>query len=75
MTWIAVVRAALGFLDMIGRALERRQLINAGEAQAAARALGEALNVIDKANRARRDADRRNADPSRLRDDDGFRRD
>jgi hypothetical protein len=75
MGWLGLVRAVLGFLDTIGRALEQRRLIQSGEAQAAARALGEAINVIDKANRARRDADRRNADPSRLRDDDGHRRD
>ena len=75
MGWLGLVRAILGFLDTIGRALEQRRLIQAGEAKEAARALGEAIDVIEKANRARRDADRHNADPSRLRDDDGFRRD
>lgn len=47
------------------------------EGRAACRAEGErdVLETIERAGRARADADRRNADDGRLRDDDAFRRD
>ncbi len=47
------------------------------EGRAACVAEGErdVLDTIERANRARSDADRRNADDGRLRDDDTFRRD
>lgn len=47
------------------------------EGRAACVAEGErdVLSTIERAGRARADADRRNADDGRLRDDDAFRRD
>jgi hypothetical protein len=47
------------------------------EGRAACIAEGErdVLDTIERAGRARDDADRRNADDGRLRDDDAFRRD
>ena len=75
MSWLGFVTAALKILDTVGRSLEQRRLISAGEAKEAARALREALNVIDTAKRARDAARGRDADDKRVLDDDGFRRD
>lgn len=61
----AAVFAALAY----GRR-ERQQ----GWADAAAAGERDARRSIDEARRARADAVRRDADPDRLRDDDGFRR-
>lgn len=49
--------------------------VRKGAAQQAAKEKANADRAVDRAQRARADADRRNADTSRLRDDDGFRRD
>lgn len=46
-----------------------------GASRQAAKEKADADRSVDRAQRARADADRRNADPKRLRDDDGFRRD
>jgi hypothetical protein len=47
----------------------------AGKAQAEQKAATDALNTVSRANDARAEADRSNASPDRLRDNDGFRRD
>jgi hypothetical protein len=73
--WLNLVRVILELLGTVSRLLQERRLIAEIEAREAARALQEALDVIDMANRARRDARSRDADGKRLRDDDGFRRD
>lgn len=52
------------------RAGERR-----GASSQIAKEKADANRAVDRAQRARADADRRSADPHRLRDDDGFRRD
>lgn len=75
MNWVALVSSVLALLETMGRALEQRRLISAGEAQEAARVLKGALDEISKANRARATDERRTSNPDRVRDDDGFRRD
>ena len=52
-----------------------RQAEGAGRAEAIAESATDALDLIRKARDARRAASDAAADPSRLRDDDGFRRD
>ncbi|TCK31311.1 hypothetical protein EV667_1420 [Ancylobacter aquaticus] len=46
-----------------------------GHAACVAEGERDVLDTIERANDARADADRRNADDGRLRDDDAFRRD
>lgn len=66
MTAVGAVFAALVY----GR--RERQ---AGWKNAHAKGERDAQGALDQAGRARADADRRNAEPGRLRDDDGYRRD
>lgn len=75
MGWVALVRAVLALLEMVGRTLERRSFIKAAESQVAARVLQEAIDALEIAQRARRDSNRRNADPDELRRPDKYRRD
>ncbi|WP_428029273.1 hypothetical protein [Ancylobacter sp.] len=66
----ALLLAALGLaggLYLKGRTEGRAACIAQGER--------DVLDTIERANSARADADRRNADDGRLRDDDPFRRD
>ncbi|MFG1383257.1 hypothetical protein [Xanthobacter versatilis] len=66
MTAVGAVFAALAY----GR--RERQ---AGWEDAHAKGERDAQGALDQAGRARADADRRNAEPGRLRDNDGYRRD
>lgn len=75
MAWVGLVASILKLLEGLTGFLRDRKLIDAGAAGQAKEGLDAALKVIAKANEARAAADRRNADPGRLRDDDGFRRD
>lgn len=75
MSWaslaLSIVKIVAAFLD----ALERNKLITMSEkAQAYDILKGVDKDVAD-AQEARRDQQRRNSDPSGLRDDDGHRRD
>ncbi len=65
----AIVGAVFGAL-VYGRR-ERQQ----GWKDAQSKGERDAQSAIDQASRARADADLSNADPGRLRDDDGYRRD
>lgn len=65
LAWLAAASAI--FIDQ--RAAKR------GAATQAAKEKADADRNVQRASAARIDADRRNADTSRLRDDDGFRRD
>ena len=68
--YVLVAGIALGAVSGIylkGRSEGRAACIAEGER--------DVLDTIERANAARSDADRRNADDSRLRDDDSFRRD
>lgn len=66
----ALAALAAGALIFARRSGER-----AGAATQAAKEKADADRNVQRASAARADADRRNADPGRLRDDDGFRRD
>lgn len=68
-------RAAAGVLAAGGLIFAHRSGIRRGTARQAEQEKADAARAIEKAGRARTDADRRNADARRLRDDDGFRRD
>jgi len=74
MNWLsalaAFARVVTAILDMARDAKAR----GAGRAEAIAEASTHALDLILKARAARRAAADAGSDPSRLRDDDGFRR-
>jgi hypothetical protein len=67
----ALARIVLAILEMA----RDRQAEGAGRAAALAESATDALDLIRKARDARRAAADTAADPSLLRDDDGFRRD
>ena len=74
MSWLsalaALAKVLAAILDMARDAKAR----GAGRAEAIAEASTHALDLILKARNARRAAADAATDPSRLRDDDGFRR-
>lgn len=59
MNWLAVLRALLGLASSITTYLQNKQLIEAGEALAIAEGLKNAQEAINKANQARRAAERK----------------
>ena len=75
MTWLGIFKALVIAAGSFASWMRDRQLIEAGRAEAIAGNLKAVLDEIAKADAAR-DAVRRGVerDPSRLRDDDGFRR-
>lgn len=74
MNWLAALSAlAKVVLAVLEMARERRAKED-GRAEALAEAATHALDLIRKARDARRGAADAATDPSRLRDDDGFRR-
>jgi hypothetical protein len=75
MNWLAALAALARIVLTILEMARERQAEGAGRAEAIAEAATNALDLIHKARDARRAAAHAAADPSRLRDDDGFRRD
>jgi hypothetical protein len=75
MNWLAALAALARIVLAILEMARERQAEGAGRAEAIAEAAINALDLIRKARDARRVAADAAADPSRLRDDDGFRRD
>lgn len=68
------LKAALGVLLVGALLFARRSGEKAGASIQIAKDKANADRAVQRANDARADADRRNSDPSRLRDDDGFKR-
>lgn len=75
MTWLTALSAFARIVLAILEMARERQAEGAGRAEAIAESATHALDLIRKARDARRAAANAAADPSRLRDDDGFRRD
>lgn len=75
MNWLAALSALAQIVLAILIMARERQAKGAGRAEALAESATHALDLIRKARDARRAAADAAADPSRLRDDDGFRRD
>lgn len=75
MNWLAALSALAKLVLVVLEIAHERQAKDAGRAEALAEAATHALDLIRKARDARRAAANATADPSRLRDDDGFRRD
>ena len=75
MSWLSALAALAKVLAAILDMARESQARGAGRAEAIAEASFNALNLIRKARDARRAAADAASDPSRLRDDDGFRRD
>jgi hypothetical protein len=75
MNWLTVLSALAKLVLTILEMARERQAEGAGRAEALAESATNALDLIRKARDARRAAADAAADPGRLRDDDGFRRD
>jgi hypothetical protein len=75
MNWLTVLSALARIVLAILEMARERQAKGAGRAEAIAKSATHALDLIRKARDARRAAADAAADPDRLRDDDGFRRD
>ena len=75
MTWLSALAALARVLASILDMARESQARDAGRAEAIAEASTHALDLIRKARDARRTAADAASDPSRMRDDDGFRRD
>ena len=73
MTWLSALAALARVLAAILDMARESQARGAGRAEAIAEASTHALDLIRKARDARRAAADAASDPSRLRDDDGFR--
>ena len=75
MSWLSALAAFAKVLAAIFDMARESQARGAGRAEAIAEASTHALDLIAKARNARRAAADATSDPSRLRDDDGYRRD
>jgi hypothetical protein len=75
MNWLAALAALARIVLAILEMARERQAEGTGRAEALAESATHALDLIRKARDARRAAADAAADPDRLRDDDGFRRD
>ncbi|MCB1379116.1 MAG: hypothetical protein KDK89_12215 [Alphaproteobacteria bacterium] len=75
MNWISALAALAKVLAAVFNMAREAQARGAGRAEAIAEASTHALELIAKARVARRAAADAASDPSRLRDDDGFRKD
>jgi hypothetical protein len=75
-TWLTVLTSILAIAKSLASFLQERQIIDAATAQATLQGLQDATAAIQRANAAR-DLVRANhaRDPSRVMQDDGFRRD
>jgi hypothetical protein len=75
MTWLTVLSALARIALAVFEMARERRAKGAGRAEALAESATHALDLIRKARDARRAAADAASDPTRLRDDDGFRRD
>ena len=75
MNWLMALAALAKVLVAIFAMARAARVRGAGRSEAIAEASTHALDLIRKARDARRAATDATADDSRLRDDDGFRRD
>jgi hypothetical protein len=75
MNWLTVLSVLAKIVLAILEMARERRAKGAGRAEAIAESATHALDLIRKAREARRAAADTAADPARLRDDDGFRRD
>ncbi len=74
MNWASLL---LGFAQLLALVLtwaRERELMEAGKSEMIAALLRKESDAIRKANAARAAADIANADPAKLREDDGYRR-
>jgi hypothetical protein len=75
MNWLTVLSALAKLVLVVLEMAHERRAQGAGRAEAIAESTIHALDLIRKARDARRTAADAAADPDRLRDDDGYRRD
>ena len=74
MNWAALLLGLAQALALVLTWARERELMEAGKSELIAALLREQSDAIRKANAARAAADAVNADPTRLREDDGHRR-
>jgi hypothetical protein len=75
MQWVKAALTLLQLIQFVVLKANERRLKDEGAAEAIEAAAKEAINDINTAREARLRVRAANADPARLRDDDGFRRD
>jgi len=75
MNWLTVLSVLAKLVLVVLEMARERRAQGAGRAEAIAESATHALDLIRKARDARRAAADAAADPRRLRDDDGYRRD
>jgi hypothetical protein len=75
MNWLSALSALAKLVLVVLEMARERKAKDAGRAEVLAEAATHALDLIRKARDARRITADTAADPGRLRDDDGFRRD
>lgn len=75
MQWLSVVLAVITLIVRVTDALAKKKAVADAEAEIVRQFLGQARQSIQAASLARKAANKLNADPNRLRDDDGFKRD
>lgn len=74
MSWLALLKAVLGFARALTTYMNNKQLMDAGEAKAIARQLDSSLNALQRAKDARKRAVAE-YDTNGVRDDDPNLRD
>jgi uncharacterized iron-regulated protein len=75
-SWFTLLVAFVKATGALAQFLSERQLLNAGEAETIARIQKEQIDAFRRANSIRDDLERElDADPSRVRERDPFRRD
>ena len=72
---VSLLSGLVKVASIVAQYVANKQLIEAGEAKAILAGLRQSNDLIANAQAARLAARRVNADPSKLRDDDGNRRD
>ena len=75
MQWLSVILAVITLLVRVTDALAKRRMIDEVESGIVRAFLKQTEADLAKARDARLAARKRDADPDRLRDDDGFKRD
>jgi hypothetical protein len=75
MNWLTVLSALAKLVLVVLEMARERRAQGAGRAEAIAESASHALDLIRQARDVRLAAANAAADPDRLRDDDGFRRD
>ena len=75
MIWVTILSSVLKFAGALTTLLRNKKLIDAGEDRAIRTGLEKSNEILSKVKAAKRTAIKQLRDPSKLREDDGHRRD